>query len=262
MRLRTLAAATAVGLVASLAPTVAAEAVSKPAFTVSITTSATKVDLGQALKVSGSVSGPSAARKVVRVQLKVGSGSWKTVRSVRTSSARRYAASIKVTSVGQQSVRVVAPASKKARTGTSKTRGLSGWRWLDLTSRAKGSGDSVQVGPATIAGTTYAKAVTISGRRVTFPVNAKCDVFTAAFGVRDGVMNGTTLAAFISTSSWGDGMPITVSPDAAAKSHRMLLRGASTLGVDVDRGASATMVNPRVHCMLNAAPAMAVRALP
>ena len=258
MRLRTLAVATAVGLVASLAPTVAAEAAAKPIYKVSISTSAAKADVGQTVKVSGKVTGPRAARKSLAVQLKVGKGAWRTVKKVRTTTSRRYSASIKVSTAGKQYLRVVAPKTKKVRQGVSRTRGLVGWRWLDLTSRAKSAGDSVAVAPASVAGTTYAKAISVSGRRITFPVNGACDTFTAGFGVRDGVALGTTVMTFISTSAWGNATPVEVAPNTAPKSLNLKLQGASTLGMDVELGAVATVVNPRVHCTVNTAPSMAV----
>jgi len=257
MRLRTLAAATALGLVASLAPTVAAEAASKPLFKVSITASATKADVGRTIKVSGKVSGPAAAKKRLAVQVKVGKGAWRTVTKVRTTKSRKYAANVTVSTAGQQYVRVVAPKSKKARQGVSKSRGFVGWRWLDLTTQRRDAAGSAVVGPVTIAGKKYAKAITLTNVRLTFNVNTVCDTFTAGAGIKDGIVEGSALTTFVSTPAWGDGFFTELAPNTAAKSVRHALAGIYTLGMIVE-GGTATVVDPRVHCSVNALPAPVV----
>lgn len=257
MRLRTLTAATAVALVASVAPTVAADAApKKPVYKVSASLSASQADVGKAVKVTGKVAGPKAAKKVLLVQRKVSGGAWKTVAKVRTTKKARYSASVKVATAGRQHVRVVAPKSKQVRQGVSSTRAIVGWRWLDLTSRAKSHSDLVMVGPATIAGTTYSKAIRVTGARITFAVNGACDLFTTGLGVPDGIDSGATAVTFIATSAWGDATPTDVAPNARPTTVTTKLRGATTLGMDVESGSFVAAVNPRVHCSVNTAPAL------
>ncbi|WP_313406709.1 hypothetical protein [Aeromicrobium sp.] len=251
MRLHTLAATTAIALVASLAPTVAADAAAKPVFKVSISTSKTKADVGQTIKVSGKVAGPKAAKKRLAVQVKVGNGRWKTVKKVRATKKRRYSTSVKVTTAGQQYVRVVAPKSTKARIGVSKSRGFVGWRWLDLTSQPKYTRGSVTVAPATIAGTSYDKAITLTeGARVAFNVNGACDTYKSAAGIKDGIGENATLTTFVSTPGWGNGYPAELTANAAATPQRQSLDGIYTLGMDAEAG-TATVASPTVHCTVN-----------
>lgn len=250
MHLRSLVTATAVALTVSVAPTMAAEAASKPTYKVSISTSKAKADVGQTIKVSGKVTGPKAAKKLLTVQVKAGSGTWKNVKKVRTTAKRGYATNVKVSTAGKQSVRVVAPKSKKAKQGVSKARGFVGWRWLDLTVQRKTTEGSVKIGAAKIAGTSYAKAITIADGRIVFTINDSCDTFKGAAGVKDGVDSDATLTTFVSTPGWGDGTPHTLTANASAKNIRYGVKDGHWFGM-IAEGSAVTVVNPTVHCSVN-----------
>ena len=184
MRVRALTLATAAGLVLALAPATAAEAAKKPAYKVSISTSTANPTVGTTVKVTGKVTGPKAAKKRLLVQRKYGSGRWTTVAKVRTTKSRKYAVRVKVKVAGKHALRVVAPKSSKARAGTSRARGFTGWRWLDLTTQRHFEEGSNRVGAVTIAGRSYPKAITFEGGRY-FKTNRACTTFRTSVGVPD-----------------------------------------------------------------------------
>jgi len=251
MRVRTLAVATAVGLVASLAPTVAAEAAAKPTYKVSISTSATKADVGQTIKVSGKVAGPLAAKKRLAVQVKVGKGAWKTVAKVRTTKTRRYAAKVKVRTAGAQSIRVLAPTSKRAKAGASRTRAFTGWRWLDLTTQpTQLAGESV-VGPVTIAGRKYAKAITFTNAGRYYNVEGVCDTVRLGAGVKDGLETESSFVTLTTTGSAFSDTRTPVSPGAPAKTVRRVISGAELFAMGSGDSGPVTAVDPVVHCKVN-----------
>ena len=252
MRLGALTIATATAVALVVAPATA-HAAKKPVYKVSISTSTAKADVGQTIKVSGKVRGPKAAKMRLAVQVKVGAGKWKTVKKVRTTKKNRYATAVKVTTAGQQQLRVVAPKSKKARQGVSKARGFVGWRWLDLTAQAKEARGSVRVGPVTIAGKTYAKAITLIDARLAFNVNDLCDTFTAGVGVKDGIDEGASVDTFVSTPGWGNGSVTELAPGAPAKALKENLKGIYTVGMIVEGGVVST-VDPTAHCSVNTLP--------
>jgi hypothetical protein len=123
-----------VAALAASAATVAAPAqAAKPKFVVTAAVSATNVDVGQKIKVSGAVRGSGAAKKTVRLERRVGRTAWKTVASAKTNSKGKYAFAYALRQAGAQSFRVVAPKNRKRATGASPARTVTGWRWLDLT---------------------------------------------------------------------------------------------------------------------------------
>ena len=269
MHLRTLAAATALGLVASLAPTVAAEAAAKPTYRVSISTSATKADVGRTIKVSGKVAGPNAAKKRLAVQVRAGKGAWKTVAKVRTTKSRRYAAKVKVTTAGSQSIRVLAPKSKRAHAGKSTTRSFTGWRWLDLTQQEFATtGPRPTTGRVTVAGTVYPKAWTVISRTALYFDGAQsCDTFKSAAALLPGTTDpGLLLSATAPTLAPDDGSQVTqgslqLQPGAAPRSFRMNLAGQRMFAFLNAGSDPVAIVAPLAHCSVNSLTAPAVPSL-
>jgi len=261
MRLRTLAAATAVALVASVAPTVAADAAAKkPAYKVSVSISKSAADVGTSIKLTGTVKGAKAAKKRLLVQRKVGSGKWTTVRKVTTTKTRRYSASVKISTAGAHQFRVVAPKSKKVRQGVSSVRRLTGWRWLDATKQRFQDVNAVgSTGPVKIAGKTYPTAwrLPTSTARYLNPAGS-CDAFTASVGVIDGNESGGSFAA----AHWADwqlsngfkeyGWPLALG--AAPQPVRIDLRRVAAFAVGNFDSASVGVVSPRLHCSVNSLP--------
>lgn len=167
--------------------------------------------------------------------------------------AATTAVAVKVTTAGQQYLRVVAPKSKKARIGVSKARGFVGWRWIDLTTQARESAGSVSVAPVTIAGRKYAKAMTLTDARIAFNVDNLCDTFKGGAGIKDGITEGGTLTSFVSTPGWGNGYPLELSPNAPVKTVRHSLVDIYTVGMIAEGGIVST-VDPTVHCSVNTLP--------
>lgn len=259
MRARTLAAATAVGLIASLAPTVAADAAAKPTYKVSISTSATKADVGQTIKVSGKVSGPQAAKKRLAVQVRVGKGAWRTVRKVRTTKNRRYSTKVTVTTAGSQTIRVVAPGSKRARAGTSSTRGFVGWRWLDLTKQGfTVGGAKPTTGPVTVAGRAYPKAWTVPVETALYLDGARsCDMFKSTAALLPGVTEpGQILFATAPTLAPDANVEVTqgelgLQPGAAPRSFRINLTGQRFFAFVNFSNGPVAVISPQAHCTIN-----------
>lgn len=261
MRLRTIAVAAAIGLIASLAPATAAEAAKKPkkpTYRVSIKIGKTSADVGQVITLAGRVKGPKARKKRLVVQRKVGSGAWRAVKKVRTNKKGRYSTKVKVAVVGQQHLRVVAPRSKKARKGVSSRRGYVGWRWIDLTTQPSlMEGNTAIRGAVTIAGKHYAKAITFDDTGLFFNATGACDTFRSTIGVVDGEGPVGTALALTYPGDDGDAgerrTEVALTGGAAPKAFRTSLSGVRlfAFGVVVGRG---TVVSPEAHCTVNALP--------
>lgn len=261
MRLRTLAVATTVALIASLAPTTT-EAAPKRAYQVSIKISRTQADVGQTIRIAGRVAGPKAAKKRLAIQRKVGSAKWRTVRKVRTTSRARYSTKVKVTTAGRQYFRVVAPTSSKRRAGHSKARALTGFRWLDLTQQPSmtPTGRGAVRGPVTVAGRTYPSALTYRFAADMFDVSWRCTTFKATAAVPDGETTPATLTTVVLKRFAGDTEPkVTPTPLAPGRApvairadltgQRVLMLHPSTNSPEM-----ATVIAPRVRCSINALP--------
>lgn len=255
MRLRALTLATATGLVLAVAPTTA-HAAAKPTFKVTASANKTAADVGQSIKVTGKVAGPRAAKKVLLVQRKVGTSAWKTVAKVRTTTKRKYSASVKVTTAGKQHLRVVAPKSKKAKAGVSRTRAFTGWRWIDLTTApSENAGDNSRA-EVRIAGKAYAsKVMTFSGTGIYFNVGRVCSTFAASIGVPDETSDTAELLTFTQKKAdfSDEAVPTTtaVAANTAPKAVRQSLTGVSLLGIGAGNGVLTTIA-PQARCSVNA----------
>lgn len=227
MKLRTLAVSTTVALIASLAPTTA-----------------------------------EAAKKRLAIQRKVGSGKWRTVRKVRTTSRARYSMKVKVTTAGRQYYRVVAPRSSKRRAGHSRARVLTGFRWLDLTKQPsmKPTGYGAVRGPVTVAGRTYPTALTYRFAADMFDVSWRCTTFTASAGVPDGETAPATLRTVVLKRFEGDTEPKTtdtlLTPGRAPVAIRADLTGQRVLMLHPRTNSAdmAAVIAPRVRCSINSLP--------
>lgn len=270
MRTRSLAAAAAVALVASLAPSMAAEAAAKPTFRVSAALSSGTADVGRAVTISGKVTGPAAARKLLLVQRQVGTGAWNTVAKVRTSTKRQYRASVKVTTAGAQQLRVVAPRSTKARQGTSTARRLTGWRWIDPTTN--GAVRQLARGALTIDGARQSALVATAGSGEFYArVDGRCDALTTGLAV-EGDMDSYAQVEMVQLESWEADEPRSaagkqVSGGSGVVQTRWTLSprtGIVALGIWVrpeaeERGG---LVSPLLHCSVNSLPKTVMPELP
>lgn len=253
MRMRAIALAATTGLVLALAPT-AAQAAPKPTYKVAIAINTTAPTVGTTIKVTGKVAGPKAAKKKLLVQRKVGTGAWKTVAKVRTSTKRTYSARVRVLTAGQQYVRVLAPKSTKARAGSSSRRGYVGYRWLDLTTQPSEKAGPVENGPVTIAGKTYPKALTFSGSGIYFNTAGKCTTLRGSVGAPDAEA-GELLVISIPTSDSEEAQEFrTAAPAGAAPkaaSYAITKRPMIAFGHG-DAAGRVSFVAPQVRCSVNA----------
>lgn len=258
MKLRTLAVATTVALIASLAPTTA-EAAPKRAYQVSIKVSRTQADVGQTVRIAGRVAGPKATKKRLAIQRKVGHGTWRTVKKVRTTSRARYSAAVKVTTAGRQYFRVVAPKSSKRRAGHSKGRALTGYRWLDLTTQPGNTlgSDAPTRGAAVVAGRTYPKALTFHVAGLAFDILGRCTTFKATAGVPDNApissaeIRVVTLDRLDSTTPTSVDTPLT--GGRAPVALRASLTGQRVFGL-TDRLGTVAVISPQARCSVNSLP--------
>lgn len=262
MRLRVLAVCAATAFTVVAAP-VAAEAAA-PAYRVAISTPRSNPDVGQALVLSGWVSGPKSAKKTLLVQRRIGAGGWTTVRRIKTTKKSRYAAVVVVPTAGAQSYRVVAPASKVRSRGISAARSLTGWRWLDATAKAVYD----DLGPATLTihGKTYPKALTPTGGgsgTLYVDTTKACDVLSYSFGTEgtttstSGSTTNLQLSSQLQTVLTVSGMMAT-GGQAPGTGRWQLRPDTAFVIIDVGGGGPvgqrAGIIAPRLHCSVNALP--------
>lgn len=128
---RLLAGLTAIAVAATVLMILSpAEAATRYAVTAFVSTA--KVDVGQSVTLRGKVT-PKARGQKVKVQRLVG-GSWTTITRATLNRRSKYAATIKVTSAGDNRYRVVKPRSAGHKKGVSPIVTVVGWRWRSLTS--------------------------------------------------------------------------------------------------------------------------------
>lgn len=163
-----------------------AEAAAKAPYRVGIKLSDTNVAVGATVRVSGKVR-PLTTGKV-NVQRRV-SGNWTTLKSVRLV-ASSYATTVKFKESGVAFLRVVAPASKSNKKGTSKTR----------TVRVLANATNPQIVTATLpagaVGAAYTATVTTAdGRAGTWSIGSGALPPGLTIAPATGVISGTPTAA-------------------------------------------------------------------
>lgn len=237
------------GSVALAAPAEAAT------YSVTLTASHVKRDVGQTLTLTGKVAGSKAAGKKLTVQRRVGTGAWTTIGTVRATSKKTYTVKHKVSRVGAQSFRVVAPKSGSTKTGISPARSIVGWTWLYLTDQPHYVTGTMFVGTTVSAQeNTYARSVElVSGpgkREIFWQLDDRCDDSDVDVTLYDGVVGSQSV--FVSTTEGG------VTRQAVAGS----LTGANVVGPTAgsltisvtDTADHVLVVSPRVHCSVSRLP--------
>ena len=185
-----------------------AAAQAKSAYSVTLAVNHTKVDLGSAIVLSGKVS-PSAKGQTVKIQRRIGSGSWTTLRTVTLSSSSTYRATYKPTKAGPQQYRVQKVASSSNSAGNSATRSLDvyRWRWLyDVPTTFEPEAGYFS-GGYPMAGEVYQKSISLkSGDSISWSVNAnKCTKLKVYMGIDDDSAVGTSGTDTILTGLLIDG---------------------------------------------------------
>lgn len=258
MRLRILAVAAATALVATVAPASAAHAAKAP-YKVTIKISASSADVGQKVTVSGKVRGPKSAKKVILVQRKVGAGAWKTVQKTRTTKKSRYSTKVTVANTGTQQYRVVAPKSKVRKAGKSPARNLTGWRWIDLTKQSRLDLGEVSTGAVTLAGTTYAKALTFLASGTLVNVAKLCTTVRLGRGAQDDQSEVGLRVYRMNTLDFSATPTSTVYPITAGAAPQVTtidVSGISYVAFGSQNSRTVSTVNPSARCTVDKLPTM------
>lgn len=242
-----------------------AEAARKPAFRVSIKASAATSDVGTKVVLTGKVRGPKSARKVLLVQRKVGAARWRTIAKTRTTKRSQYRVRVTTTAAGAQRLRVVAPPSRQARVGVSRVRSHTGYRWLDLTTQSVQMAGNTR-GPVTVGGVSFPKSFVFSAENPGLHAKTarRCDTLRAAVAVPDGVTEDARVAVFASpngTMNWEHAVFGAATAGAGAVTRDFSVRD-TYMALGLGNGDQVAVINPRVHCSLNALPRFDLTELP
>lgn len=252
--MRRLVLATLLAVASTLLVAPAAQAAT---YSVSIALSTAKADVGQVVKISGTVKGTKSSAKALSVQRKVGSGAWTRLGTVKTGSTGKYSYAHKVTTAGTQYFRVIAPTYGSVKQGVSASKTFTGWAWLWLAQQPHFSGParSFWDADATVAGTARPHSViSLDEARVAdWSVGRRCDRGDFTLAVSDAATNlGWTEIAFDGPlgDSWysypGAGDP---------RKLGLKIEGAITLSFIQRSSESARLVGARVHCNVPRLPA-------
>ncbi|MCW2752155.1 MAG: hypothetical protein JWR83_3265 [Aeromicrobium sp.] len=182
-----------------------AEASSK--YSVTITASATQLQLGHTFTLKGSVS-PGAKGKTVSIQRKYGAGSWATIGHATLSTTSKYAKVIKPSKAAVTSYRVVKGSSSSHSAGTSSTKVVTVSRWRHLTDlpQFEHTLGAEQSNSATIKGHVYPHSVRASNNAsITYTLGKACTGFTSVVGMDDSSVAGATgtATAFVTYDTHG-----------------------------------------------------------
>ncbi|MFI5429027.1 hypothetical protein [Aeromicrobium sp. UC242_57] len=184
----------------------AAQAKSK--YSVTLAVSATKIELGASVKLTGKVS-PKAKGSSVKIQRQYVGGAWKTIATRKLTKAGTYAVSIKPTAGGPTKFRVLKSKSSKRNAGVSTVRSLDVWRWVDLVTTPTDFviGDGVNSATGSINGTSFGHSLEVDSPGAFLGwdlTNRRCDAFRTYAGLMtSSISNGGDLnIALFSNSSY------------------------------------------------------------
>lgn len=252
-RLSVLLVAALVAAVLTSAPASAAT------YSVTIKLSAVKADVGKTVTISGSVSGSKAAKKSLLVQRKVGSGAWKKIGSVKTTSKKKYTYKHKVSTAGAQQFRVVAPKKGSTKQGVSPAKSFAGWRWLNLAEQptfvygaaaidtnptilGKKRPHSIEVYPNSFGATHEGVSWTLS------ELCDKSDIKAALYAVA----GSNTSDLYSSTDGGGSTISVTATE---LKTSNVVSSASQYLQIENEGLAyTVVLVSPRIHCSVNRVP--------
>lgn len=234
-----LLAASLVGAVLVAAPAQAAT------YSVTISISKVKADVGQTIAFSGSVSGKKAAKKTVTLQRKVGSGAWKTVGTAKTNKKKKYSFRHKVSATGSQLFRVVAPKKGSTKAGISPRKAFTGWTWLHLSQQPKYVHGDVRFGfSPTVLDVQRPRSIQLEGV-VGWQLNNRCD--TSDINV---VLYPDTTGPVTVTSDVGGVEDTTEANSSALSRIDVVTVNAPYLELRNEDSPTIPVVltSPRIHC--------------
>jgi hypothetical protein len=181
---------------------------------------------------------------------------------VRATSKKTYTVKHKVSRVGAQSFRVVAPKSGSTKTGISPARSIVGWTWLALYDQSYYSSGGVQRGwTGTVNGGTPPRdtfglysddASSGSHGSLLWRPEEQCDRLTAAVGLSDS--DGT--AAFLRLQAAGPSQDVEAQPSEMTPVDVSLV-GAASLSMrrfQLSGGGYVVVESPKAHCKVGRLP--------
>lgn len=251
-------AATTIGILVATCGFVVAPASAAGTYAVTLSSSRSVADVGQTTLLQGKVGGAGAKQKLVRVDVRNGTGAWKKLGTTRTTKKGAYAFRAKVGSAGTVSYRVVAPKSKSVAQGVSKSVTLQTWRWLDLYDQpylteggvvTRGVYPGLSIGGAKPATRTLGMG---SGAYVYWNLDQKCDRLVAQVGMSDSDVGTTRTVRFRQA---GENSDIQVTGGQGLKGFANLAASSLySLAVSRPDDAYTYLVLPRAHCKVNVLP--------
>lgn len=229
---------------------------SAASYAVTASLSKSAPDVGTKTTLSGKVTGSGAGKKTLTVELRLGNGSWKKVGTTKTSSKGAYSYGFKVTKVGDQALRVVAPKKGKTGKGTSPAVALAGWTWLDLARQPHAVDGSAFVDTTpTISGDAHPKSVELQARAggssIFWSLANQCDDAEIDLTLYDGAAG--TESVTVGTDDGAQSYPV-----VAFNTYGTHNVTSQSEYVSVTRDASGPIVvitSPRAHCKVDRLPA-------
>ncbi|MEH3033914.1 MAG: hypothetical protein PGN07_07700 [Aeromicrobium erythreum] len=253
MSRRPLVALAGVALAGSVLVAAPAEAAT---YGVTLDLSKVKADVGQKIGLSGKVTGSKSAKKKLSVQYRLGNGTWKTVKTVTTSSKATYATTFTVKTAGDAGLRVVAPKSGSTKAGTSPTKTFAGYRWLWLTQQSHYVAGAMFIdSPNMVEGKDRPRTIDLgsegSSASITWNLQEKCDTSDITVALND-QQNPASEQVYYETNDGGatvtatNGARTPANGVSSSSEYLTFRRGSTTRDV--------LMVSPRVHCKVNELP--------
>ena len=239
LRRTTLAAA----LVAAAATFLVAPPAQAASYVVSLSADALNADVGEKVTLSGKVGGTGAVGRTVYLQRRSSNGAWGTVATTTTNGARAYSKAVTIPAAGTNAYRAVVNASSTLGRGTSVTRFVTGYTWVDLHAAAYASDGFVQRG----------WHGQLNGRippRQTFGLSGDAWLYWDVDGLCDQVL-GTLeqpSGASPTTVTVGAGTSTAYTVGATPRAIDLPLTGVGSLTVSRDGGGYVALISPRAHC--------------
>lgn len=241
----------------------------KSKFTVTLTASTAKIELGGSVKLTGKVSPApkkKSKRRTVAIQRQNAGGAWTTIATVKLSTKGTFSRTVKPTVGGPTRYRVLKAKTSSRSAGLSPTRNVDVWRWVDLvltpTEFVLGNGASAAT--SSIRGTAFGHSLEVDSPGASLGwdlTNRRCDAFRAYVGLATGsISNGGEVRVGLFPNSnyfTAEGESIATTTDIqaaddptyiwrslAGKSKKRL--GITFLGIGAQ--ARGTVAVPAVHC--------------
>lgn len=232
-----------------------ADAAAKKTYKVSIKTSKSSSTAGASVKISGRVSGPKVKGTSVKIQRQYPGGGWKTVTTAKLSSKGKYSAWVETVIGGTTSFRVLKAKSSARKAGTSATRTLPVYKWINLVTGAAQSTSPQSLYsnvPVTIEGQVFRHSTLLNTNLTTAYNTANlCTTLRATVGQDDASTVADTFNIFVGHLGPGPGA---FSQPANQASVTPLVRNISGVSIlilganDLAAGSLAAIGTPQVLC--------------